>query len=140
MANANVPTYAQKYRPVAARILVAAGALPSGAPTGVVELARGANNAGTLVRKIWAMPCANATLSSLILYIAKAETPTVLRFLDSEAMAAYTFAVTTKIPKTFFGDLTATEPYYLAPGDILFAAAQVVPASGIDFTAQVADL
>lgn len=140
MANANVPTYAQKYRPVTARVTVAAGAIGGGAPTGAVELARGAANAGSLVRKVWAMPSANATASSLILFLAKAETPTVFRLIDSEVMSAYTFAVTTKIPKTIFNDLTAAEPYYLSPGDILCAAAQVVPATGIDFVAQVADL
>lgn len=93
---------------------------------------------GALVTRLWAMPRATVTATTLYLFISK-DGGTTLRLVDSELMAAHTVATTTAIPETSFANYSETTPFRLEAGDRLYVGVGVTLSNGIVFKAEFTD-
>lgn len=129
--------FAQTPKTATAVAVAAVSGLAADVPTGVVLLGT-AGAEGAIVTRLTAIPRATATASGLVLFLSK-KGGTTMRLIDSELMAAHTFAATTAIPKTAFGNISDTAPLRLEAGDKLYVGSQVALAAGIVFAAQWMD-
>ena len=121
----------------ATAVCTAVATVGNDAPTNtVLLLTAGAD--GALLTRLWAMPRATVTATSLLLYLSN-DGGATQRLIDAELMAAYTMATTTLIPETPFLNYSETAPLRLAAGDRLYVGAQVALASGIVFRAEYTD-
>lgn len=121
----------------ATAVCTAVATVGTDAPTNtVLLLTAGAD--GALLTRLWAMPRATVTATSLLLYLSN-DGGVTQRLIDAELMAAYTMATTTLIPETPFANYSETTPLRLAAGDRLYVGAQVALASGIVFRAEYTD-
>lgn len=107
------------------------------APTNTVLLLT-AGSDGCIVTRLWAIPRATVTATSLLLFLSK-DSGTTQRLIDSEVMTAYTYATTTVIPETQFSNYSESSPLRLASGDRLYVGIQVALAGGIAFRAEYTD-
>ena len=106
-------------------------------PTNTVLIAT-AGTEGALFTRLTAVPRATVAATALYVFVSKDVGATKM-LVDSELMAAYTAATTTKIPKTTFVDINTTTPIRLAAGDKVYVSIAVALASGIVFTAELTD-
>ncbi len=137
MAKTFTAPFAQTPKTATAVATAVAANLGTDAPTNtVLLLTAGAD--GAIVTRLHAMPRATVTASSLLLFLSK-DGGTTLRLIDSELMAAYTFAVTTAVPETGFANYSESSPLRLEAGDRLYVATQVALAGGIVFRAEYTD-
>lgn len=139
MAKTFTAPFAQTYKTGTAVVTAALTGIGTSTVTGAILLATAGTN-GALVTKITAIPRATVTAASLVLFLVKANAPTVFNLIDSELMAAYTLAATTAIPETAFGNISPNTPMRLEAGDMLYVGSQVALAAGIVFYAEQADL
>ena len=137
--NTMTAPFAQKFAASNAIVTAALGGIGTSTITGAQLLATGGTN-GSIVFDVTAVPRGTVTASSLVLFRVKSATPTVFNLIKSQAMPAYTFAVTTAITETAFATVTPTTPILLEPGEMLYAGSQVALAAGIVFDASRADL
>ena len=137
MAKTFTAPFAQTPQTATAVVTAALGSIATDSPTGTsLLLTAGAD--GCVVTRIWAVPRATVTASSLVLYLSK-DAGTTLRLIDSVLMAAYTFATTTAIPITAFSSYTEAAPLRMAATDRLYVGNQVALASGVVFRAEYTD-
>lgn len=130
--------FVQTSRTGTAVAAAALGGLATDAVTGSVLLAT-AGADGALVTRVTAMPRGTVTATSLRLFVAKANAPTIYRPVDSELMAAYTNAATTATPETNFGNIAPDSPLRLEAGDKLYAGIEVALPAGVCFFCEWAD-
>jgi hypothetical protein len=121
----------------ATAVTTAAATVTTDAPTNTVELLT-AGADGAILTRLYAIPRATVTASSLLLFISK-DAGTTKRLIDSELMAAYTMATTTAVPETSFTNYTETTPLRLEAGDKLYVGNQVALAGGVVFRAEYTD-
>jgi hypothetical protein len=93
---------------------------------------------GALVTRLWAMPRATVTATTLYLFLSK-DGGTTQRLVDTELMAAHTVATTTAIPETSFGNYSESTPFRLEAGDRLYVGVGVTLSNGIVFKAEFTD-
>lgn len=136
MAVSHEPVFAQGGRTVTA-IATAAKTTYNDA-TNAVKLCDAGTN-GSLLKALSAMPRATVTATMLQLYRSP-DNGVTLELIDSALMTAHTVAVTTAIPKTSFGSVSADTPIRLAAGVSLWVGAAVALAGGVVFTGQIEDL
>lgn len=139
MAKTFTAPFAQTYKTGTAVVTAALTGIDTSTVTGAQLIATAGAN-GSLVSKLTAIPRAKVTAASLVLFLVKANAPTVFNLIDSELMAAYTLAATTAIPETAFGNIAPATPLRLEAGDMLYVGSQVALAAGIVFYAEQADL
>lgn len=138
MANTPLPAYVQTQKTGSAVATVAVGSIGTNAPTNLVPLGDAAGINGALVTKVIALPRGNVTASSLLLYSSK-DNGVTYSLIDSELMPAYTFAVTTAVPETTFGNISPSSPLRLEAGERLYVGSQVLLAAGIQFRSEGAN-
>lgn len=138
MANTPLPAYVQTQKTGSAVVTAAVANIATNTPTNLMPLGDAAGVNGALVTKITAMPRATVTASSLLLYSSKDNGQTY-NLIDSELMAAYTFAATTAIPETAFGNISPSSPLRLEAGERLYVGSQVLLAAGIQFRSEGAN-
>lgn len=136
MAKTYTAPFAQTPK-TATAVTTAAATVTTDAPTNTVELLT-AGTDGAILTRLFAMPRATVTASSLLLWISK-DSGTTKRLIDSELMAAYTMATTTAVPETSFANYTETTPLRLEAGDKLYVGNQVALAAGVIFRAEYTD-
>lgn len=120
--------------PKTATAVCTAAATLTDAPSGTVLLfTAGAD--GALLTRLFAVPRATVTATSLVLFVSS-DAGVTQRLVDSELMAAFTVATTTAIPETAFANYTEAAPLRLGAGDRLYVGAQVALAGGIVFRAE----
>ena len=137
MAKTFTAPFAQTPKTATAVVTAALGSIATDSPTGTsLLLTAGAD--GCIVTRIWAVPRATVTASSLVLYLSK-DAGTTLRLIDSVLMAAYTFATTTAIPVTTFASYTEATPLRMEATDRLYVGNQVALASGVVFRGEYTD-
>ena len=139
MAKTFTAPFVQTYKTYSAVATAALGGLGTSTVTGAVLLATAGLN-GSLVSKLTVVPRATVTATSLVLFLVKANAPTVYLLIDSELMAAQTLSTTTVIAETVFGNIAPTTPMRLEAGDMLYVGTQVALAAGIVFYSEVNDL
>jgi hypothetical protein len=93
---------------------------------------------GALVTRLWAIPRATVTATTLYLFLSK-DGGTTLRLVDTELMAAHTVATTTAIPETSFGNYSESTPFRLEAADRLYVGVGVTLSNGIVFKAEFTD-
>ena len=138
MANTPLPAYVQTQKTGSAVVTAAAGNLGTATPTGLTPMGDAAGVNGALVTKVTAMPRATVTAASLLLFSSK-DNGATFNLIDSELMAAYTFAVTAAIPETTFGNVSPQTPLRLEAGERLYVGSQVALATGIIFRSEGAN-
>jgi hypothetical protein len=136
MANTFTAPFAQTPQ-TASAVCTAVATVTADAPTNTVLLCTAGVN-GAILTRLWAIPRATVTATSLVIWISS-DTGTTKRIKDSELMAAYTMATTTAVPETSFTNYSETTPLRLKAGDQVYVGAQVALASGIVFTAEYTD-
>jgi hypothetical protein len=103
-------------------------------PTNTIELLK-AGEDGALITKLWAMPRATVTASSLLLFIST-DNGTTKRLIDSELMPAQSISATAAIAETKFGNINESTPIRLQAGAKLYVASAVALAAGIVFSCE----
>lgn len=136
MANTFTAPFAQTPQ-TASAVATAAATVTTDAPTNTVLLLTAGVN-GAILTRLWAIPRATVTASSLVIWISS-DTGTTKRIKDSVLMAAQTLATTTAVSLTQFINYTETTPLRLKAGDQIYVGSQVALASGIVFTAEFTD-
>ena len=136
MANTFTAAFAQTPQ-TASAVCTAAATVTTDAPTNTVLLCTAGVN-GAILTRLWAIPRATVTASSLVIWISS-DTGTTKRIKDSVLMAAQTIATTTAITNTQFTNYTETTPLRLKAGDQVYVGSQVALAGGIVFTAEYTD-
>lgn len=137
MPNTFTAAFAQTPKTSSAVATGAAGTITGDAPTNtVLLLTAGAN--GAILTRLWAIPRATVTASSLIIWISS-DSGTTKRIKDSILMSAQTISTTAAITYSQFTQYTETTPLRLAAGDQIYVGSQVALASGIVFTAEYTD-
>lgn len=121
----------------ATAVATAAATVASDAPTNTVLLMTAGVN-GAIVTRLWAIPRATVTASSLVIWISS-DSGTTKRIKDSALMGAQTIATTTAITNTQFTNYSETSPLRLKAGDQVYVGSQVALASGIVFSAEYTD-
>jgi len=137
MANTFTAAFAQTPKTASAVATGVAGTITGDAPTNTVLLCTAGVN-GAILTRLWAIPRATVTASSLIIWISS-DTGTTKRIKDSVLMPAQTVATTTAITNTQFTNYTETTPLRLQAGDQIYIGSQVALASGIVFSAEYTD-
>lgn len=137
MANTFTAAFAQTPKTASAVATGVAGTISGDAPTNTVLLLTAGTN-GAILTRLWAIPRATVTASSLIIWISS-DTGTTKRIKDSVLMPAQTVATTTAITYTQFTNYTETTPLRLQAGDQIYVGSQVALASGIVFSAEYSD-
>ena len=134
MALTHTAPFAQVPKTASAIVTGAQASLDGNTPTNtVVLLAAGTD--GALLTRLYAVPRATVTASSLRVWISK-DAGTSKQLIGSVLMAAHTVADTTAIPVTTFTRFTETEPMRLEAGDEIYVGSAVALAGGIVFTAE----
>lgn len=137
MAKTFTAPFAQTPQTATAVATGAVANITTDAPTNtVLLLTAGAD--GAILTRLFAMPRATVTASSLCLFLSK-DNGTTMRLIDSELMAAQTVSSTAAIAETNFANYSETTPLRLAAGDRLYVGSQVTLASGIVFRAEYTD-
>lgn len=136
MANTFTAPFAQTPQ-TASAVCTAAATVTSDAPTNTVLLLTAGVN-GAILTRLWAIPRATVTASSLVIWISS-DTGTTKRIKDSVLMGAQTIATTTAITNTQFTNYSETTPLRLKAGDQIYVGSQVALASGIVFSAEFTD-
>lgn len=137
MAKTFTAPFAQTPQTATAVATAAAANITTDAPTNtVLLLTAGAD--GAILTRLFAMPRATVTASSLVLFLSK-DNGTTQRLIDSELMAAQTVSSTAAISETSFANYSESTPLRLAAGDRLYVGSQVALASGIVFRAEYTD-
>lgn len=137
MANTFTAPFAQTPKHKTAVATGAVGSITSDAPTNTVEiLTAGAD--GAILTRLWAIPRATVTASSLVLF-SSLDGGTTKRLIDSELMAAQTVSTTAAIAETQFSNYSESAPLRLEAGEKLYVGSQVALASGIVFKAEYTD-
>lgn len=137
MAKTFTAPFAQTLKTATAVATAAVASLGGDTPTNTVLLMT-AGTDGAILTRLFALPRATVTASSLVLFLSK-DGGTTQRLIDSEVMAAYTLASTTAIPETSFSNYSETTPLRLEAGDKLYVGSQVALAGGIVFKAEYTD-
>lgn len=122
------PPFAQVPKTQAGLITAALSGIGTDTVTNAVLIAT-AGADGAVVTSVSVIPRATATASSIALFLSK--DGITFRLIDSELMSAYTLSVTTAIPETRFGNISAEVPLRLEAGDKLYIGSQVALAAGI---------
>lgn len=137
MAKTFTAPFAQTPQTATAVATGAVANITTDAPTNtVLLLTAGAD--GAILTRLFAMPRATVTASSLVLFLSK-DNGTTMRLIDSELMAAQTVSSTAAIAETNFANYSETTPLRLAAGDHLYVGSQVALTSGIVFKAEWTD-
>jgi hypothetical protein len=136
MANTFTAPFAQTPQ-TASAVATAAATVTTDAPTNTVLLLTAGVN-GAILTRLWAIPRATVTASSLVIWISS-DTGTTKRIKDSVLMSAQTIATTTAISLTQFTNYSETTPLRLKAGDQIYVGSQVALAGGIVFTAEFTD-
>jgi len=136
MANTFTAAFAQTPK-TASAVVTGVATVTSDSPANTVLLVTAGAN-GAIVTRLWAIPRATVTASSLIIWISS-DAGTTQRIKDSVTMAAQTVATTTAITNTQFTSYTESTPLRLAAGDRIYVGSQVALGSGIVFSAEYTD-
>jgi hypothetical protein len=136
MANTFTAPFAQTPK-TAAAVCTAAATVTTDAPTNTVLLFTAGTN-GAILTRLWAIPRATVTASSLVIWISS-DTGTTKSLKDSVLMAAATVNTTTAITLTSFTNYSESTPLRLEAGDQVYVGSQVALASGIVFSAEYTD-
>lgn len=136
MANTFTAPFAQTPQ-TASAVATAAATVTTDAPTNTVLLLTAGVN-GAILTRLWAIPRATVTASSLVIWISS-DTGTTKRIKDSVLMGAQTIATTTAITLTQFTNYSETTPLRLKAGDQIYVGSQVALAGGIVFSAEYTD-
>lgn len=136
MANTFTAAFAQTPQ-TASAVCTAAATVTTDSPTNTVLLCTAGVN-GAILTRLWAMPRATVTATSLVIWISS-DSGTTKRIKDSVLMPAQTLATTSLISYTQFTNYTESTPLRLKAGDQVYVGAQVALASGIVFTAEYTD-
>lgn len=136
MANTFTAAFAQTPK-TATAVATAVATVTSDAPANTVLLCTAGVN-GAILTRLWAVPRATVTASSLVIWISS-DAGTTKRIKDSVLMNAQTIATTTAITNTQFTNYSETTPLRLAAGDQVYVGSQVALASGIVFSAEYTD-
>jgi hypothetical protein len=136
MAKTFTAPFAQTPKTATAVATGAVGSFAGDTPTNVVLLMT-AGADGAILTKLTAIPRANVTASSLLVFISK-DSGTTDRMVDSALMGAHTVATTTAIPVTSFS-YSESAPLRLEAGDQVYVGSQVALAGGIVFKAEYTD-
>ena len=137
MAKTFTAPFAQAPKTASAVVTAAQASLDGNEPTNtVLLLTAGAD--GALLTRLYAVPRATVTASSLRVWISK-DSGTTKHLIGSVVMAAHTVADTTAIPVTTFTRFTETEPMRLEAGAEIYVGSAVALAGGIVFTAEYTD-
>ena len=136
MANTFTAAFAQTPK-TASAVVTGVATVTSDSPANTVLLVTAGAN-GAILTRLWAIPRATVTASSLVIWISS-DGGTTQRIKDSVLMAAQTIATTTAITNTQFTNYSETTPLRLAAGDRVYVGSQVALASGIVFTAEFTD-
>jgi hypothetical protein len=134
MAKTFTAPFAQTPKTATAVVTGACGSIGGDTPTNTVQLMT-VSTEGAILTRLWAMPRATVTASSLVLFISD-DSGTTKRLIDSELMSAHTVETTTAIPETPFSNYDEDTPLRLAAGDELYVGSQVALADGIVFHAE----
>ena len=126
--------FAQTPKNATAVTTAACGTITGDTPTNTVLLLT-VGSEGAILTRLWAMPRATVTASSLLLFTSS-DSGTTQRLIDSELMAAHTVAATTAIPETSFLNYSETSPLRLQAGEQLYVGNQVAAVSGVVFKAE----
>lgn len=137
MPNTFTAPFAQTPKTATAVATGAAGTITGDAPTNTVLLCTAGVN-GAILTRLWAIPRATVTASSLIIWISN-DSGTTKRMKDSALMGAQTISTTAAITLTQFTNYSETTPLRLAAGDQVYVGSQVALASGIVFSAEYTD-
>lgn len=129
--------FAQTPRTATAVTTAAVANIGTDAPSNTVLLCT-AGVEGAILTRLFALPRATVTATSLLLYLSK-DGGATLRLIDSELMGAYTLAAATAIPETQFTNYSENSPLRLEAGDKLFVGSQVALAAGIVFRTEYTD-
>jgi hypothetical protein len=129
--------FAQSPKTATAVVTAAVGNLGTDAPTGTVLLMT-AGTEGAIMTRLWAIPRATVTPSSLLLFISS-DAGVTQRLKDSESMASQTVSTTAAIAETTFPNYSESRPLRLGAGDRLYVGTQVAQATGILFSAEYTD-
>lgn len=135
MAKTYIAPFTQVPKTATAVVTGACSSFAGGEPTNT-ELLLTAGAEGALITRLWAIPRATVTASSLLLFISK-DSGATKALIDSELMAAHTVATTTAIPETSFSNYSEDTPFRLEAGDSLYVGSQVALAGGIVFKAEL---
>jgi len=106
-------------------------------PTNTTLLVTAGAN-GALLTRLWAIPRATVTATTLYLFLSK-DGGTTLRLIDSELMGAATVNTTTAIAETSFGNYSESTPFRLEAADRLYVGVGVTLSNGIVFKAEFTD-
>lgn len=136
MANTFTAPFAQTPQ-TASAVATAAATVTGDTPTNTVLLLTAGVN-GAILTRLWAIPRATVTASSLVIWISS-DTGTTKRIKDSVLMAAATVNTTTAIALTQFTNYSETTPLRLKAGDQIYVGSQVALAGGIVFSAEFTD-
>jgi hypothetical protein len=136
MANTFTAPFAQTPQ-TASAVCTAVATVTTDAPSNTVLLCTAGVN-GAILTRLWAIPRATVTASSLVIWISS-DTGTTKRIKDSVLMNAQTVATTTAITLTQFTNYSESSPLRLKAGDQIYVGSQVALAGGIVFTAEYTD-
>lgn len=137
MAKTFTAPFAQTPKTSSAVVTAACASFAGDTPTNTVLLLT-AGTEGALLTRLWSIPRATVTASSLLLFLSK-DSGTTKTLIDSELMSAHTVAATTAIPETTFSNYSEETPFRLESGDRLYVGSQVALAGGIVFKAEYTD-
>lgn len=137
MAKTNLAAFAQTQKTATAVATAAVANLGTDAPTNTVLLMT-AGVEGSLVTRLWAIPRATVTPSSLVLFVSK-DNGVTQRLIDAELMTAATINATSSIPETAFSNYSESTPLRLEAGDKLYVGSQVAASFGIVFKVEYTD-
>lgn len=115
-------------------VTAACGAITTDAPTNTVLLGT-ASAEGAILTRLWAIPRASVTISSLVLFISH-DGGVTMRLKDSELMPTQVLSATARIDETVFSNYSQTTPLQLGANDRLYVGSQVALAGGIVFSAE----
>lgn len=135
MAKTFTAPFAQTPKNVTAATSAACATITGDSPTNTVKLLT-AGTDGAILTRLWAMPRATVTASSLLLFTSS-DSGTTKRLIDSALMAAQTLATTTAITTTPFPTYTESAPLRLQAGEELYVGNQV--AGNVVFKAEYTD-
>lgn len=136
MAKTYVAPFAQTPKTATAIATTATASIDTTPTNTQLLLTAGAD--GSMLTRLWAIPRATVTATTLYLFLSK-DAGTTKTLIDTELMAAHTVATTTAIPETSFGNYSETTPFRLEAGDRLYVGGGVTLSNGIVFKAEYTD-
>lgn len=131
MAKTFIAPFAQTPKTATGVATIATSSITGDTPTNTIKLfTAGAD--GAILTRLWAIPRATVTASSLLLFISN-DSGTTKRLIDSVLMSAQTISTTIAILSTKFSNYSETTPLRIAAGDEIYVGTQIECTDGIVF-------